>query len=170
MARSFFMREEDSRSYPVHEDMRLQYAFWTWERAMWGAMALIVLTALSGVFAHGPLSKTTVKDAGLSLTYERFQRVTAVSRLMATISAPNAEEARLRLSPSFSENFEITDIEPRPHRSSAGPRGLELGFVPPEAGEVSVVIWARPHSFGMFDLTAAAESAGRVEFSVLVYP
>jgi hypothetical protein len=71
------MREQDSRSYPVREDMRLQYAFWAWERATWVALALIVLLALSGLFAHGPLSRRTVKDAALSLTYERFQRVTS---------------------------------------------------------------------------------------------
>ena len=34
------MREQDSRSYPVREDMRLQYAFWAWERATWVALAL----------------------------------------------------------------------------------------------------------------------------------
>ena len=82
------MHEQDSRNYPVHEDMRLQRAFWTWARAMWGAIALIVLIALSGVFANGPLSKTTVTDSGLALTYERFQRVTAVSRLTAANPHP----------------------------------------------------------------------------------
>jgi hypothetical protein len=104
------------------------------------------------------------------LTYERFQRVTATSRLTATISAPDAHETVLTLSPSFSRHFEITDIEPRPQRSSAGPRGLELGFLPPATGELSVVIWARPHAFGAFDLSAAAEPYGSVTFSILVYP
>jgi hypothetical protein len=164
------MREQDSRSYPVHEDMPLQYAFWTAERVLWVALAAILLLALTGVFAHGPLSKRTVSDAGLSLTYERFQRVTAASRLTATISAPDANETVLTLSPSFPQHFEITDIQPRPHRSSAGPRGLELGFLPPAMGELSVVIWARPHVFGVFDLSATAEPQGRVTFSILVYP
>jgi hypothetical protein len=166
----FLMREQDSRSYPVHEDMPLQYAFWTVERALWVALAAILLLALTGVFAHGPLSNQTVSDTGLSLTYERFQRVTATSRLSATISAPDANGTVLTLSPSFSQHFEITDIEPRPQRSSAGPRGLELGFLPPAMGELSVVIWARPHAFGVFDLSAAAEPQGRVTFSILVYP
>jgi hypothetical protein len=164
------MRERDSRSYPVHENMRLQYAFWAVERVLWVVLAAILLLALSGLLAHGPLSKRTVSDPGLSLTYERFQRVTATSRLAATISAPNANEASLTLSPSFSEHFEISDIEPWPQRSSAGPRGLQLSFLPPAAGELSVVIWARPLSFGVFDLSAATEPQGRVAFSILVYP
>lgn len=76
----------------------------------------------------------------------------------------------LTLSPPFSEYFEIADIEPRPQRSSAGPRGLELGFPAPAAGELSIVIWAHPRSFGVFDLTATATPQGRVAFSILVYP
>jgi hypothetical protein len=164
------MREQDSRSHPVHEDMRLQRALWAWERAMWGVLALIVLVALTGLFAHGPLSERIARDAGLTLTYQRFQRVTATTRLTATISASNADAIGLTLSPPFSEYFQIADIEPRPQRSSAGPHGLELGFPAPAAGELSVVIWAHPQSFGVFDLTATATPQGRVAFSILVYP
>jgi hypothetical protein len=164
------MREYNSRNYPVREDMRLQAAFWAWERAMWVAIAIIVLIALTGLFAHGPLSTRTVADVGLSLTYERFQRLTALARFTATISVSSGDEASLTLSPAFSDNFQIADIEPRPLRSSAGPRGLELVFQAPAGGELSVVIWAHPRSFGRYDLTAAADSGGRVAFSILVYP
>ena len=45
------MREKDSRSYPVREDMHLQYAFWAWERAMWVVMAIILVLALSAAAA-----------------------------------------------------------------------------------------------------------------------
>jgi len=164
------MREQDSRSYPVREDMRLQYALWAWERATWVALALIVLLALSGLFAHGPLSRRTVRDAALSLTYERFQRVTSVARLTATIAGPAADEVSLRLNPSFVDNFQVGDIEPRPSSSSAGPFGLELVFRAPTEGDLAVVIWATPRSFGLFDLTATADPAGQVAFSILVYP
>jgi hypothetical protein len=122
------------------------------------------------LFAHGPLSERTVGDAGLSLTYERFQRVTALARLTARISVSSGDEASLTLSPAFADNFQISDIEPRPLRSTAGPGGLELVFQAPAAGELSLVIWAHPRSFGYFDLSAAASREGRVAFSILVYP
>jgi hypothetical protein len=169
-ARPFFMREQDSPTYPVREDMRLQAAFWAWERATWVVIAIIILIALTGLFAHGPLSRRTVADGGLSLTYERFQRVTAVARMSAKISVPYGDEASLTLSSAFPESFQISDIEPRPLRSSAGLRGLELMFQAPAGGELSVVIWAHPRSFGLYDLTAAADPGGRVAFSILVYP
>jgi hypothetical protein len=165
------MREQDSRSYPVREHMRLQYAFWACERAMWVAMAIILVLALSGALARGALSHSTVADPSqrLSLTYERFQRATVVSRYVAKISASNVGEVGLRLGPSFHDKFQIADIEPRPVRSSAGPQGLELVFAPPAAGELAVVIWAQPRSFGMFDFAAAAGEAS-VALSILVYP
>jgi hypothetical protein len=167
---AIFMRERDSRDYPVAENMRLQNAFWRWERATWVVLAIILVIALTGVLAHGPLSKRTVADAGLSLTYERFQRVTALARLSASISVSSGDEASLTLSPAFADNFQISDIEPRPLRSTAGPEGLELVFQAPTAGKLSLVIWAHPRSFGHFDLIAAASPEGRVAFSILVYP
>ena len=170
MQRGVFMREQQSRDYPVVENMRLQTAFWAWERATWIVLAIILLIALTGVFAHGPLSERTVADGGLSVSYQHFQRVTSLARLNATISGAYGGESGLTLSPAFAENFQIADIEPRPLRSSAGPRGLELVFQAPAAGELSVVIWSHPRSFGRFDLTAAADPQGRVAFSVLVYP
>jgi hypothetical protein len=167
---AIFMRERDKRNYPISENMRLQDAFWAWERATWTVLVIILLIALTGLFAHGPLSKRTVTDGPLSLTYERFQRVTALAQFSARISVSHGDEARLTLSPAFAENFQVADIEPRPLRSSAGPDGLELVFQAPAAGELSVTIWAHPRSFGHFDLTAAASPEGRVAFSILVYP
>ena len=79
-----------------------------------------------------------------------------MTRLTATISPSNADEIRLTLSSSFSDNFQIADIEPRPQLSSAGPTGLSSAFCR-ETGELVVTIWAHPRSFGMFDLTAAAQ-------------
>jgi hypothetical protein len=164
------MREQDSRSYPVREDMRLQNVFWATERVVWALLGAIVLLALSGIFAHGPLGERTVGDGALSLSYERFQRHTALSRLTVRMAAPNPGEASLRFGPSLLDNFQIADIEPRPLRSSAGTGGLELVFLPPATGDLAIVIWAYPRSFGVFDLTAAADPQSRVAFSILVYP
>jgi hypothetical protein len=47
--------------------MPLQYAFWSAERVLWVVLAAILLLALTGVFAHGPLSKRSVSDAGVVL-------------------------------------------------------------------------------------------------------
>jgi predicted exporter len=80
--RGLFIREQQSRDRPVRENMRLQNAFWAWERATWIVLAIIVLIALTGVLAHGPLSERTAADGALSVSYDVSTRhlVGAVER------------------------------------------------------------------------------------------
>jgi hypothetical protein len=165
------MREEDSRTHPIQEDMRFQYASWMAERVAWVLIALVPLLALSGVFARGALSENTVVDpaGSLSLTYERFQRATALSRLTARVT-PVSDEVRLRLSSSFQHRFQIESVQPQPARSTGGRSGLELFFSRPPAGELNVVIWAQPRHFGIHELEAETDGSGPVKFSVVVYP
>jgi hypothetical protein len=122
------MRERHNRNYPVLENMWLQNAFRASERATWIVLAVILLVALSGLLAHGPLSKSTVTDGGLSLTYERFQRVTALPRFNARILVSYGDEASLTLSPPFADDFQIADIEPRPLRAAPGRRAWNSCF------------------------------------------
>ena len=168
------MRKRHNRNYPVLENMRLQNAFWASERATWIVLAVILLIALSGVLAHGPLSERTVTDGGLFILKQDIaatpEGVVALARFNARILVSYGDEASLTLSAPFADSFQIADIEPRPLRSSAGPQGLEFVFQAPTTGELSVVLWAHPRSFGRFKLSAAAGPEGRVAFSILVYP
>jgi hypothetical protein len=166
------MREEQSRTHPVPEDMPFQYAFWTAERVAWIILALVPLVALSGIFAHGVVSETTAGAAGSPLTmqYERFQRETALSKFVAHVSPANSGEVRLRLGPSFQRVFEIESIQPQPARSIANASGLEFFFHPPTADEFTAVIWTRPREFGVIPVEAEGGSGGALKFSILVYP
>jgi hypothetical protein len=166
------MREEQSRTHPVSEDMPFQYAFWIAERVAWVILALVPLIALSGIFAHGIVSETTVGAAGSSLTmqYERFQRQTALSKFVARVSPANSGEVRLRLSPSFQRVFEIESIQPQPARSTASSNGLEFFFHPPSADEFTAVIWTRPREFGSVAVKADGDRGDPLNFSIFVYP
>jgi hypothetical protein len=42
---AIFMRERHNRNYPIPESIRLQNAFWAWERATWIVLAVILLIA-----------------------------------------------------------------------------------------------------------------------------
>jgi hypothetical protein len=106
----------------------------------------------------------------LTVEYERFQRVTALTRFSAQISEGGGEEAQLRLSNAFQENYEIEGIVPRPSRSTASALGLDMTFERPDTGPLTVVIWARPQAFGIVELAAAADRRDALQFSVLIYP
>ncbi|AWE92213.1 hypothetical protein [Pseudomonas paraeruginosa] len=84
----------DPREYPIPERLESQRRAWHFERAgLWALLGLILL-ALTGVFAGGPLSsRTLVSDSGrLAIAYERFERSGASSRLRIDLrGAPGAE-------------------------------------------------------------------------------
>jgi hypothetical protein len=166
------MHERDSRNFPIRENMRFQRATWIVERLGWACIAMIPVLGLSGIFANGILSHQRLQPPGhpLSVEYERFQRVTALTKFTARLTDPDGEEAHLRLSNAFQENYEIDSIQPRPSRSTGSPGDLDLFFERPESGEVEIVIWARPREFGLFDLTAASDRGEPLKFSVIVYP
>jgi hypothetical protein len=166
------MREEESRTHPVREDMGFQYMAWTVERVAWALLAFIPILSLTGIFAHGALSEQTGTVAGssFSLQYERFQRETALSRFTAHIPPVGSAEMRLRLSPSFQRTFEIESIQPEPARSTAGTGGLELFFHAPASGELVAVLWTRPRQFGVIPVQAEANPGAAIEFTVVVYP
>jgi hypothetical protein len=162
------MRKSDDRDYPVHEDPAFQARTWAAQRAAWALFVIIPVLGLSGLFAHGVLSEQTAGDGrALSIDYQRFQRVTDLSRFVVHIAPAQAPE--LRLSASFHEIYEIESIQPQPAHSTASADGLHLNFTPTSGGPLVAVIWARPRRFGRFALVAQS-GAEPVTFNVLVYP
>ena len=65
------------------EDMEFQRKNWRAERIGWAVLAFILLAAALGLFGQGPLGGTVVAagDDSLSLTYERFWRLSSPTRL-----------------------------------------------------------------------------------------
>ncbi len=164
------MREADRPFRPVYEDMHFQEISWTLQRTGWVAAALIVLFALTGVFAHGVASKAVARQDGFPLTvsYERFQRMTALYRFDISMPRGADDEIRLVFNKTFWGLYEIDSIQPQPVRSSASEGGFVLTFDAGDRG-LDAVIWARPRSFGYAPLEIGTPR-GALTLPVLVYP
>jgi hypothetical protein len=161
------MRNDDTRDWPIREDIAFQARVWTAQRAAWIGFVLIPLLALSGVFAHGVLSERTAGGVPpMSVDYEAFQRVTDLTRFVIHVAPAGSSE--LRLGAPFQQTYEIESLTPQPARSTAGDDGLRMTFDHP-GGPLSVVIWARPRRFGR--LAFSADSGGTpLTLNILVYP
>jgi hypothetical protein len=158
---------------PIPEDMEFQQRNWAVERIGWAAMAALVLLALLGLFAGGPLGAATAAsdDGALRVEYERFARRTARSHF--TVLTPRGiagGETAIRIGPRFAEFYDIESLQLHPMRSAAGAAGLELAFAPAAAGDLMVPIAARARRFGIVRIEIAVEGGGRVEFTQLIYP
>ncbi len=83
----------------IENDHAFQCRMWTIQRYGWVIIALIVITALLGLFGSGPLSTVTVgtSSTALQLRYDRFVRSQAPTNLYITLaaSAPGSDEVRL---------------------------------------------------------------------------
>jgi len=164
------MDEFASRNLPIREDMRFQRRSWIVERVGWWVLVLLALIALSGAFGIGPLSWQTARSGSLTVEYERFQRITRLARFTFNISGQTGSESRLHLSEAFQKNFEVSDIQPQPARSSSGPDGLDLTFATDGANAARIVVWAHSRRYGVSDITARVGSEAPASFWVFVYP
>ncbi len=148
------------------EDTKFQRRIWAGQRAAWAIFLIIPVLALTGLFANGALSSRKISSEALSIDYEAFQRVTALTRFV--VHFPATQDADLLLGPRFQQVYEIESITPLPAKSAAGSDGLRLSFNR-SAGPLEAVIWARPRSFGLVRF-AAQGSGAPVTLDVLVYP
>jgi hypothetical protein len=166
------MDEQESRTYPIREDMPFQRGSWIAERAGWTAMGVLLLAALAGVFALGPLAHATAStsDGAVRVQYDRFAHKTARTWHVIRVSREPGGEVLVRLSPEFPGAFDIESMDPRPVRSSAGVDGLEYVFAPSKTGDLAVHIGARPKRFGSVAVAVEVEGRGKVAFTQFIYP
>ena len=164
------MDEFASRPYPIQEDMAFQRRTWIVQRAGWFLLAAIAIAALLGLFGGGVLSKRTATGPGMSVAYERFERVTRLARFAFSFTAGTGAERRLHFSRAFQESFEITSIQPAPSHSAAAADGLDLTFAAAPANTSQVVIWASPRSYGNVHISAHVDDNPALQFNIFIYP
>ncbi len=162
------MREADRR--PVYEDVRFQNISWGLQRIGWVAVVLIAIAGLTGVLSHGFLSRAVAQQSGLPLTvsYERFQRMTVLYRFDIATPRGVEDEIRLTFNKAFWDLYEIDSVQPQPVRSSSNDGLFTMTFDAPERG-FNAVVWARPRSFGYVPIEIGTPQ-GSLTLPVLVYP
>jgi hypothetical protein len=159
--------DERHNNCPVKEDTRFQNQTWRIQRAAWVIFALIPLVALTGLFAHGYLSDSTASNSGLTVNYERFQRVTRIAHFTFRIADTAGNE--LRLNSPFQRTYTIEDIQPKPAHSTSDSHGLRLSFDKLEGQTLIVEMWVKPQRFGWRELQAQSNKAS-LTLNVLIYP
>ena len=164
------MDEFTSRQTPVRENMRFQRRSWIAERVGWAVLVLIALIGLSGAFGIGPLSWQTASGGSLTVDYERFQRITRLSRFAFEVKTQTQPELRLHLNEAFQQNFEISKIQPEPTRTAARSDGMHLFFANGGEAAARIIIWAHSRRYGMSDIVARVGDEAPASFWVFVYP
>ncbi|EPG1832288.1 hypothetical protein L4692_001752 [Pseudomonas aeruginosa] len=161
----------DQREYPIPERLESQRRAWRFERAGLWVLLGVILLALTGVFAGGPLSsRTLVSDSGrLTLAYERFERSGAASRLRIDLRGAPGTEVGVRLGGGLLQAHSIQSLQPQPLRSHSWRGGLELEGRLDEDGRLSLFLTLLPNQLG--EVASRLEFAGEsLAFDQFIYP
>jgi hypothetical protein len=155
--------------------MRLQERTWVLQRVAWCVMGLLVLAALAGLFATGPLSSTESRDQSdlVQVEYQRFQRHMAPSTLMIRLgpAVVSRDTVSLQFSESFVDAVQVQKIVPEPKEAKATPTGVEYTFaVADPAQSAKMRFFMRTEKIGIIAAQVGLRGREPARFRMFVYP
>jgi hypothetical protein len=172
-------QQSSGRELDLRDDIRFHQRQWTFERAGWAALALLLLLAFAGVFGAGPLSHAGVAshDQQLTVEYDRFARRQAPSSLTLRFSPQAVQQGKLRfwLARDYVESLGVQHVEPEPAATqvSAGRIVYEFDVYEMNAapgGDLEVTFELEPEHAARLQGSAGLEGGAAVSFWQLIYP
>lgn len=166
---------KDHGSPEIEENMAVQRRTWVAERVGWVVMGLLVLAALAGLFAKGPLSSAEARDAEglLAVTYDRFlrYRAPATIRLDLAAAAVTGDRVSIRVDDAFLSSFGIQEIAPEPSGMALDGAAAVLDFdVAARGRPVTIRFSVMPERVGPTRAEIALAGAAPVRFATFTYP
>ena len=165
--------ENQSRDYPIKENMRWQRIEWRIQHAGFALLLLIVLAGAAGLFSKGWLSnqRATSPDARLSVEYERFGRRESNMDLTLRLKQLSGDSYEVRLRGPQLDNIQLQTLQPQPDEAwSTGDSLMLRWHRRADQQEATVWIGTQPQDFGRYHLTVTLDETSSVRFSQFVYP
>lgn len=164
----------DSSSIEIEEDMGFQRRSWIVERVCWILMAVVVVAAVLGLFAEGPLSWTTVGDSRshIVVEYGRIQRQSAPTtiRVLVAADAIKPDGITIEVDEAFTNALQITTIRPQPVQSMAVANGMRFRFEADARAATALYLYVRPEEVGSSRLRLGLADEAPVELPMFTYP
>ncbi|MBK4997861.1 hypothetical protein IAE37_000137 [Pseudomonas sp. S31] len=166
------MHDDESRQYPVEEDMPMQRRVWRFERIGWYVLLLIVLLALAGAFGNGPLSEATAvsADGRLRVDYPRLSRAGTTESLRITVHGTPGEPLQLLLGGSLLREASIETLQPEPQASLSHGKSLLLELGTSGDGIATLYLTLRSEHVGSLEGVARIGPSSAVRFTIFLYP
>ncbi|MDP8960397.1 MAG: hypothetical protein M3N32_02075 [Actinomycetota bacterium] len=161
--------QHDVRDLETAAAMRLHERVWRLQRVAWIALALLVASALAGLFGPGPVSYRTARseDGQLAVAY---QRRGATSEVEVTVRQPPPGDVNLAVARDYLSKVNVSSIMPRPDEVRTEPGQVVFVFpVQPNVSDFAVVFGVASDTIGSMSATVAFDGAAS-HFRQFSYP
>jgi hypothetical protein len=130
----------------IDQALDFQRRFERVQRVAWWVLGLVPVAAIAGLFGGGLFSQTTGGGgaAGLTVTYERFGRLSAETEIELTLARP-AGPVDVAISRGFLDRYDVIEVRPEPVGMQQRPDRVSCTGSRPAAGRrsrSSPTMWA----------------------------
>lgn len=165
--------ENESRDYPVKENMIWQRIEWHIQHIGFALLLVLTVAGAMGFFSKGWISNHSVNssDGRLQVDYERFGRRESNMDMTLHLTQLQGDTYQIILSGPQMDDFQIQTLQPQPDEAWSLKDALIMRWHR-RAAQPSATIWigSQPQNFGRYQMTATLDGQSRVEFSQFVYP
>ncbi|MCT7948645.1 hypothetical protein NG798_02470 [Ancylothrix sp. C2] len=159
----------------INEDLEFQYRAWKRQKTAWQIMALVLLSALLGLFGNGPLSdaKAGRKTDKMWIEYERLTRLQSLTKIQIHLLADtsNQQELRINLNRNYLQDSQIQQITPPPYYVETGQKQITYVFrqtQPPQP--TTLTFYFQPERIGIINAEFQLPKEKPIKFKQFVYP
>ena len=155
--------------------LRFHRRDWALQRLGWIILAILIASAMIGLFGGGPASRATLgaETDPLRVEYERFWRTRAPMQLRLHVAAATAPDGtiRVRIGRSYLEAMNVRQILPQPqHVEAAADHFTFLFRLRDEGIVIPIVFTIEPNVPGAMRGEVGLEHGPTVHFRQFVYP
>lgn len=158
----------------IAHDLVFQRRTWAIQRIGWAAMGAVILAALLGYVAQGPLSDARAGgDGAYAVEYSRYSRHRAPDALRIVIAegAVQGDRARVSIESEYLDGIEVESVYPEPESVEVGDHEIVYVFKLKEQGTRATVIFSVLHDdIGRKRARVQLDGHPPVSLSQFIYP
>ena len=153
----------------IDQALSFQRRFGRVQRVAWWLLAVIPVAAIAGLFGDGLFSEVTAgsERAGGTVTYERFGRLTADTKLELEFARPS-RTTDVAISRAYFDRYSTAEVRPEPVRVRTLADAVVFTFAAAPAGRATFLL--EPGAVGSNSRTVTVAGGSPVRVKQLVYP
>jgi hypothetical protein len=153
----------------IEQALDFQQRFHVIQRIAWWVLTLVPVAAVAGLFGGGLFGQSTAggSAAGVTVTYDRFARITADTEFELRLARANGPTP-VTVSRSLLDRYQISEIRPEPVRVVTRPDRVEYVFAASASG--TALFDVQPSSVGSNSGTVTVAGGAPVRVNQFVFP